>query len=257
MSLNYAFLVRLAARHVPPPACLLDFGCGGGEILDLALAAGYDATGVDTYRNVWEQYAHARDRLAGRALQIDPGKPLPFADATFDIALSNQVFEHIEPLPEVAAELARVIKPGGRLIAMFPTREIIREPHLFAPFVHWLETGSPAQRRLLALCHALGLHNENRHTNTPSPRATWVANAMDSLRHDMAYRTVPQAIAAFAPHFTLAARHEAHFIADRLAHSRLRALAPLARLPLLEPLLRRLAVRAAGAVLVLERSKEA
>ena len=257
MTLNYAFLVRLAARHVPPPARLLDFGCGGGEIIDLALAAGYDATGVDTYQNVWEQYAHARDRLAGRALRIEPGPPLPVADATFDIALSNQVFEHIAPLPEVAAELARVIKPGGLLIAMFPTREIIREPHLLAPFVHWPRNGGPAQRRLLALSHRLGLHNMGRHGNPRTDRTTWVASAIHSLRHDMAYRTVPEAIAAFAPGFTLHTRHEADFLADRLAHSRLRPLAPLARIPILEPALRHLAVRAAGVVLVLRRTKEA
>jgi len=44
-------------------------------------------------------------------------KPLPFADNTFDIVVSDWTFEHIENQMQVASELLRVVKPGGWICA--------------------------------------------------------------------------------------------------------------------------------------------
>jgi SAM-dependent methyltransferase len=45
---------------------------------------------------------------------------LGFPDACFDVALCNDVFEHVPALDAVLAELARVLRPGGVLLATFP-----------------------------------------------------------------------------------------------------------------------------------------
>jgi SAM-dependent methyltransferase len=45
---------------------------------------------------------------------------LTFTDASFDVAISNDVFEHLPDLPAALQELARVLKPGGTLLATFP-----------------------------------------------------------------------------------------------------------------------------------------
>lgn len=45
---------------------------------------------------------------------------LTYTDHSFDIAISNEVFEHLPDLPASLRELARVIRPGGTLIATFP-----------------------------------------------------------------------------------------------------------------------------------------
>ncbi len=249
VSLNYPFIVGLAGTYAAPPARLLDFGCGGGEIVALAAERGFDAWGVDTYQGVWEQYAHAPGRLDGRIVRMAPGQILPFDDAVFDIVVSNQVFEHVADMAPAVRELARVLRPGGVLIAVFPTREIIREPHLRAPFVHWFVTGSPAQAWALRISHALGLHNA-----PGRGRDDWVAEAQASLRRDMFYRRERGALAAFAPEFTLAARREADFIRDRIGHSsRIGWLSGLARRAMFEPLLRRACLRLAGVVFVLQR----
>jgi SAM-dependent methyltransferase len=47
---------------------------------------------------------------------------LPFADGTFDIAISSHVAEHLAQPERVFGELARVIKPGGRLLILTPNR---------------------------------------------------------------------------------------------------------------------------------------
>lgn len=49
-----------------------------------------------------------------------PGQGLPFADASFDAVVCTQVLEHVEDLDQVLAEIARVLKPSGALVASVP-----------------------------------------------------------------------------------------------------------------------------------------
>ena len=48
--------------------------------------------------------------------------PLPFADGTFDCVITFQVVEHIRRDGEFIREIARVLKPGGRLLITTPNR---------------------------------------------------------------------------------------------------------------------------------------
>ena len=59
---------------------------------------------------------------ADETVVIQPDAPLPFADAAFDLVVSDFVFEHIQDPALVSAELARVLKPGGWLCARTPNR---------------------------------------------------------------------------------------------------------------------------------------
>jgi SAM-dependent methyltransferase len=45
---------------------------------------------------------------------------LSFPDASFDVLLCNDVFEHVPDLPRALSELARVLRPGGTLLSTFP-----------------------------------------------------------------------------------------------------------------------------------------
>lgn len=71
-------------------------------------------------RGHYARYFRHLKRLSGRPLDHAHAKlasydglHLPFPDAHFDIVLSNAVLEHVEDCPAVAAELARVTRPGG------------------------------------------------------------------------------------------------------------------------------------------------
>ncbi len=106
----------LRGRHV------LDIGCGAGGI-DCLLVTDYGAakvTGVDVEASVLET-ARARVEEAGisdrvELLQVEPG-PLQFADARFDIVFSKDAIVHIPDKQALAADVFRVLKPGGVFVA--------------------------------------------------------------------------------------------------------------------------------------------
>jgi SAM-dependent methyltransferase len=72
---------------------------------------------------------------AGVDFRVGDGRALPFADASFDHATSISVLEHIEGDGAEAAlrELARVVKPGGRILVTLPYSERYREDWRDAP----------------------------------------------------------------------------------------------------------------------------
>lgn len=55
-------------------------------------------------------------------VKIEPQEPLPFANASFDVIVSENTFEHIEDAEFVAGELYRILKPGGYICARTPNR---------------------------------------------------------------------------------------------------------------------------------------
>jgi SAM-dependent methyltransferase len=250
MSATHDFIVALARTHCPPPCRLLDFGCGAGEVFEIALQSGFDAYGVDSFSDVWVQYAERAAALGDRIRHVLDGAALPFPDSWFDVVVCNQVMEHIAEPAFVIAEFSRVLRADGVLVAIFPTREIVVEPHLKAPFIHWFTPGSPAQARMLALVHALGLG-----VGAKEPRAAWIAGAADSLRRLIFYRGECEAIATFLPPFRLVARAEPEFMRDRVARSpRFRRFAQIFAPRSLDPILRMLCVRLANVVLVFRRA---
>jgi len=64
--------------------------------------------------------------------------PLPFASATFDTVLCTSVLEHVHDAEAAVSEIARILKPGGRLIItvpfLYPTHEA---PYDFWRTTHW------------------------------------------------------------------------------------------------------------------------
>lgn len=56
------------------------------------------------------------------AIVIEPGGALPFPADTFDVVVSDHVFEHVDDPVAVAAELDRVLRPGGWICARTPNR---------------------------------------------------------------------------------------------------------------------------------------
>jgi SAM-dependent methyltransferase len=64
--------------------------------------------------------------------------PLPFASATFDTVLCTSVLEHVHDAEAVVNEIARILRPGGRIIItipfLYPTHEA---PYDFWRTTHW------------------------------------------------------------------------------------------------------------------------
>jgi len=64
--------------------------------------------------------ALARHGVAAEAVPAGDGPSLPFADARFDVIVSFYVLEHLHPLDDHLAEMARVLRPGGLVVGAIP-----------------------------------------------------------------------------------------------------------------------------------------
>jgi ubiquinone/menaquinone biosynthesis C-methylase UbiE len=120
--------VRQLRQRTTDLACLqlgdavLDVGCGTGTLaMEVARRVGRAGrvAGIDPGT---EQIARARAKAARRnapiEFQIGVIEQLPFPDQTFDVVFSTLMMHHL-PAPlkrQGLAEIARVLKPGGRLV---------------------------------------------------------------------------------------------------------------------------------------------
>lgn len=104
----------------PPPARVLDFGCGTGNLSRHLARSGYDVDACDVSAAM---IAEAR-RLDGGSVRwsVLGGETaaLPYADAAFDAVVASSVLEYVPDLERVLVELARVTRPGGVLLVTVP-----------------------------------------------------------------------------------------------------------------------------------------
>lgn len=97
-----------------PGARLLDVGCGAGDLLAAAAAAGMTVSGVEVTR---QPLALAERAAPGADLRIGDAHELPFADDAFDLVTLVQVLEHLANPVLALREAGRVAAPGGAVRA--------------------------------------------------------------------------------------------------------------------------------------------
>ena len=99
----------------------------GARVLDAASGEGYGAailaaggaasvTGVDIDAHVVDA---AREKY-GLEFHASDVVDMPFADDSFDVAVSFETIEHVPDAAKAVAELRRVLRPGGRLVVSTP-----------------------------------------------------------------------------------------------------------------------------------------
>ena len=103
---------------------VLDVGCGDGQIARRLAAAGATVVGVDP---TWNQLRVAVERGSGPAYARAGAARLPCADESFDATVACLVFEHIDDLDGAIAEVARVLRPGGRF-SFFLNHPLLQTP---------------------------------------------------------------------------------------------------------------------------------
>ena len=114
-SVDLARLTDTLLTLVPPPARLLDIGCGSGRDAARALAQGYDVTVVDGSEAMLREAVALHPELAGRTRRLVLPSPLPFEPESLDAVTSWATLMHLRPfeLPSVYVEIRRVLRPGG------------------------------------------------------------------------------------------------------------------------------------------------
>jgi ubiquinone biosynthesis O-methyltransferase len=100
-----------------PRKTLLDVGCGEGALASDLARYGAIVTGLDADPAM---IAAARRRAEAEALPLQfiegQAESLPFESATFDLVLAVTVLCFVRDVERAVKEMARVLKPGGRLV---------------------------------------------------------------------------------------------------------------------------------------------
>jgi ubiquinone/menaquinone biosynthesis C-methylase UbiE len=99
----------------------LEVGCGTGLILGRVAGFARRAIGVDLSGGMLA-------RAAARGLEVAQGSAtaLPVADAAVDVAYSFKVLPHVEDIRGALVEMARVVRPGGWVLAEFYNARSLR-----------------------------------------------------------------------------------------------------------------------------------
>jgi SAM-dependent methyltransferase len=141
-----------------PGARVLDYGCGAGRVVAEGRARGLDIVGADVFYGGSQARKEAvAAGLLGTCVFEMVEERVPFPDAAFDLVVNNQVMEHVADLDGALREIGRVLRPGGELLSIFPSRDVFREGHIGIPFSHWFAKGSKARFYYTWALRALGL----------------------------------------------------------------------------------------------------
>ncbi len=125
------FYQHVQACHIAVDAKnVLDFGAGRGGALVKALEDGetyraylLDQRSLGAHVTACDiEDAVLSHPAADEKVVMESDERLPFANASFDLIVSDFAFEHIEKPEAISAELVRVLRPGGMLCARTPNR---------------------------------------------------------------------------------------------------------------------------------------
>jgi len=112
----YCACVRQAVADLCPAGTVLDCGCGTGLALPYLLGA----DSVHAVDLSGEMLARLQHKFRSHKLHTARGdvRHLPYPDGMFDCVLVANVLQHLKPpdQPRAAAEIMRVLKPGGRYV---------------------------------------------------------------------------------------------------------------------------------------------
>jgi ubiquinone/menaquinone biosynthesis C-methylase UbiE len=160
----------LSALNLQPGERVLEAGCGSGALARMAagnLKAEISLVGLDISPDFLD-YARRLDSQEDRVAYVAGDvQRLPVVSGCFDVAIAARLLLHVDdPLP-VVCELARALRPGGRMALMdwdfetlavdHPERELTRR------LLHWRNDhhggNNWSGRQLLRLAIQAGLHN--------------------------------------------------------------------------------------------------
>jgi ubiquinone/menaquinone biosynthesis C-methylase UbiE len=130
---------------------LLDVGCGTGSYTMLMAADFEQTVGIDLQTEDLDEFQRRVDRagLTGIEVRKQSVTSLPYPDEHFDAVTSIECIEHIDDLRKGLSEMARVLRPGGRLYITCPNRLFPIETHAVifrgtrysgkrTPFLPWI-----------------------------------------------------------------------------------------------------------------------
>ena len=120
--------IALDALRASAPRRVLEVGCGRGELAErIQVELGAEVVAVDQSERMVEL-----TRARGIEALVGDVQQLPFDAASFDCAVAAWMLYHVDDLDRGLAELVRVLRPGGRLVAVTNTE--LNMPELWGRF---------------------------------------------------------------------------------------------------------------------------
>ena len=173
---------RLVDKHVRPGLRILHLGCGWDKAgVTRPYTDRCEVVGLDPDPSVAERF-HS-------TFVLGTAEQLPFEADSFDLVVSEYVLEHVERPEAAFAEVGRVLKPGGHVIALTPNRYSYKSlaaaltPHVLHQWLNKQLRGfdeadiyptvyrANTPERLRTLAHASGLSGADVHLINNGP--TW------------------------------------------------------------------------------------
>ena len=179
----YEALVDEARAHLGAPSTVADIGCGSGTVLSVLRERriGSRLVGIDLSE---ASVATLRDRWKDDpafTLQVGSIARTGLPDGSVDLVVCTETLEHLFPndLRDGLREIARVLAPGGRLLASVPLDErpafvVCPECHaIFAPYQHMLFNFTVAALADALAAHGLEIVQVIDPIDTGVPRRAW------------------------------------------------------------------------------------
>ncbi len=123
---------RRVACLLPPPADVLDIGCGSGEFLEHVHARGYRCTGIEL-----ESAARRLQRLDNINIEIGDISEIAMPESAFDFISLWHVVEHLPHAKRILKKVTRSLRPGGYLALALPNSESIQARLFSGHWFHW------------------------------------------------------------------------------------------------------------------------
>ena len=200
MHVNYRYLLDFAERQRDNTFdyTVLDYGCGAADVVQAGRERGLNVYGAEVFYAGGSTREIVRQKgLLGTVVREIQDGHLNFPNSFFDLVINNQVFEHVKELDRVLGEIDRVLKPGGKVLCVFPSRESWREPHCGIPFLHWFPVRSKLRYwyALLLRRAGLGYHKGDKTAEQ------WTKDFLNWIDEYCHYRTRKSVLDSLRRHF--------------------------------------------------------
>ena len=215
---NYDYCIQFVLQEAAgAPVRVLDHGCGTGQVVRALRQRGVDAVGCDPFDGGGATLESTPLDLRGSVLCRMENGLIPFQDASFDLVLSNQVLEHVDDVELALSELERVLRPGGKVLCLYPDEGVWWEGHSRLPFFHRFGKENRWRRPYATCLRALGMGSSKKGL----PWREWSRTTCEYLDRWTHYRAEAEVKAAFERRFEGLEHLEADWFLHRLDGTRL------------------------------------